>query len=53
MLLLSGLFLALAALVMLPALATRFAFVSAGLGVEILGVGLLMQGYKAAQKEQR
>lgn len=53
LLLLSGFFLALAALVMLPALGTRFAFVGAGLGVEILGVGLLMQGYKAAQKEQQ
>jgi low temperature requirement protein LtrA len=53
LLLLSGFFLALAALVMLPALAMRLAFVGAGLGVEILGVSLLTLGYKSLQKEQR
>ncbi|HEY4381893.1 MAG TPA: hypothetical protein VGN01_16210 [Acidobacteriaceae bacterium] len=53
LLLLSGFFLALAALVMMPSFSARFAFVAAALGVEVLGVGLLTQAYKAEQKEQR
>ena len=52
LLLLSGFFLVLAALVLLgPQL--RFVFVAAGLGVEVLGVGLLTRAYTAMQKEQR
>ena len=52
-LLFSGFFIALAALVMMPALAMRFVFVAAGLGVEVLGVGLLTRAYTLLQKEQR
>ncbi len=53
LLLLSGFFLTAAALVMLPAFAARFAFVAAGLGVEVLGVGLLTRAYTLMQKEQK
>jgi hypothetical protein len=53
LLLLSGFFLTVAALVMLPAFAARFAFVAAGLGVEVLGVGLLTRAYTLMQKEQK
>lgn len=53
LLLLSGFFLVLAALVMFPALGLRFAFVVAGLGVEVLGVGLLTRAYTAMQKERQ
>ena len=53
LLLLSGFFLVLAALVMMPSLGARMAFVGAGLGVEVLGVGLLTQAHKAEQKEPR
>ncbi|HEX9201213.1 MAG TPA: hypothetical protein VF865_16760 [Acidobacteriaceae bacterium] len=53
LLLMSGFFLVLAALVLLAALAMRFVFVLAGLGVEVLGVGLLTRAYTATQKEQR
>jgi hypothetical protein len=53
LLLLSGFFLVLAALVLLPAVATRFAFVAAALGVEVLGVALLTRAYTAMQKEQK
>jgi hypothetical protein len=31
----------------------RFVFVAAGLGVEVLGVGLLTRAYTLLQKEQR
>jgi hypothetical protein len=31
----------------------RFAFVAAGLGVEVLGVGLLTRAHTLMQKEQR
>jgi hypothetical protein len=48
-LLLSGFALVLAALVMLTSLAERLAFASAGLGVELLGLALLTQGYKTLQ----
>ena len=51
LLLLSGFFLALAALVLMPSLQARMAFVTAGLGVEVLGVGLLTQAYKSETKE--
>lgn len=53
LLLLSGFFLAVAALVMLPTLAARIAFVAAALGVEVLGVGLLTRAYTLMQKEQK
>lgn len=49
----SGFFLVLAALVLFPAPAMRFAFVAAGLGVEVLGVGLLTRAHTLMQKEQR
>jgi hypothetical protein len=53
LLLLSGFFLVLAALVLMPSFGARLAFVSAALGVEVLGVGLLTQAYKGEQKEAR
>jgi hypothetical protein len=49
----SGFFLVLAALVLFPAPAMRFAFVAAGLSVEVLGVGLLTRGYTLMQKGRR
>ncbi len=51
LLLVSGFVVALAALLLLPALAMRFAFVAAGLAVECLGVWLLTQAYRALAKE--
>jgi hypothetical protein len=53
LLLLSGFFLVLAALVMLAAFGQRLAFVGAGFGVELLGLALLTQGYKPQKREQR
>lgn len=53
LLLLSGFFIVVAALVLMPSLPARLTFVGAGLGVEMLGVGLLTQAYKADQKEHR
>jgi len=53
LLLLSGFFLVVAALVMLPAPAMRFAFVAAALGVEVLGFGLLTREYTLSQKEEQ
>jgi hypothetical protein len=52
-LLLSGFFLVLTALVLLTSLAQRFAFVGAGFGVEILGLSLLTQSYRSIHKEHR
>jgi hypothetical protein len=52
LLLLSGFFLILAALVMLPTLQMRLAFVLAAIGVEALGVGLLTRSY-IPEKEQQ
>ena len=52
-LLLSGFFLVLAALVLLPAPPMRFAFVIAGMGVEVLGVGLLTRAHTVVRKEQK
>jgi len=51
MLLLSGFFLVLAALVLLPSFYVRLAFSVAGLGVEFLGVTLLIRSYMPVQKE--
>jgi uncharacterized membrane protein HdeD (DUF308 family) len=53
LLLVSGFFLVLAALVLFAAPNMRLAFVAAGLGVEVLGVGLLTRAYTLMQKEQR
>jgi hypothetical protein len=53
LLLLSGFFITAAALVLMNSLASRMGFVAAGLGVEVLGLVLLMNGHKALQKEQR
>jgi hypothetical protein len=52
-LLLSGFFLVLTALVLLTSLAQRSAFVGAGFGVEILGLSLLTQSYRSIRKEHR
>jgi hypothetical protein len=51
-LLLSGWLIVLAALMMMPALQARFSFVLAGLAVEILGLGLLIHGYRAIPGSQ-
>jgi len=53
LLLLSGFFLVLSALVMFPAPLMRFPFVGAGLGVEVIGVGLLTRANTLMQKEQK
>ena len=52
LLLLSGFFIVLAALVMLTAFGQRLAFTGAALAIEVLGLGLLMQGHKPVVKEQ-
>ena len=53
LLLLSGFFIVLAALVLMTSFQSRLGFVVAGVGVEVLGVALLTQAYKAATKVQR
>jgi hypothetical protein len=53
LLLLSGFFIVLAALVLLTAFPPRLAFTVAGLAVEALGLALLTQGHKPVEKEQR
>jgi hypothetical protein len=53
LLLLSGFFIVLTALVLLAALPQRFAFTAAGLAVEGLGLGMLTMGHKPVEKEQR
>ncbi len=53
LLLLSGFFVVVAAMVLMNSFQTRMGFVVAGGGVEVLGLGLLMNGYKATRKEQR
>ena len=52
-LLLSGFFIVLAALVLLTSLGQRFAFVGAGFAVEFLGLILLTQAYRTHRKEHR
>jgi hypothetical protein len=52
LLLLSGFFILLAALVLLTALSQRLGFVAAGLAIEGLGLALLMQGHMPVEKEQ-
>jgi hypothetical protein len=53
LLLLSGFFLVLAALVLLTSLQQRCAFAAPGFGVEVLGLSLLTQAYKSMRKEHR
>lgn len=53
LLLLSGFFVVVAAMVLMNSFQTRMGFVVAGVGVEVLGLGLLMNGYKSTRKEQR
>jgi hypothetical protein len=53
LLLLSGFFIVLAALVLLGGFSQRLGFVAAGLVIEALGLGLLTQGQKPIQKEPR
>ena len=53
LLLVSGFVVTLAALVLLPALGLRFAFVAAGLAVECLGVWLLTKAYRALAKDAK
>ena len=52
-LLLSGFFLVLAALVLLTSFEQRSAFVGAGFAVEVLGLSLLTQSYRTIRKEHR
>jgi hypothetical protein len=52
-LLLSGFFIVLAALVLLTSLQQRSGFVAAGFCVEVIGLGLLTQSYKSMTEEQR
>ena len=51
MLLLSGWMIVLVALMLLPGFAARAAFIAAGLGVEILGLGLIARGQVTEQKQ--
>ncbi len=53
LLLLSGFGLVLAALALLTSLGERFAFVGAGIAVELTGLALLTQAYKSLQKVPR
>ena len=53
LLLVSGFFVVLAALVLMSSFQAKLGFVAAGFGVEALGLTLLMNGHKAMQKEQR
>lgn len=52
LLLMSGFFLTLAALVLFPVLQMRLVFVCAALAVEALGVWLLTQGYKPVAEDR-
>jgi len=52
-LLFSGWLIVVAALVMLTAFLQRAAFISAGLGIEIVGLVLLTQAYTAMQRRAR
>jgi hypothetical protein len=53
LLLLSGFFIAVAAMVLMNSFPTRLGFVAAGFAVEVLGLALLMNAHKAMQKERR
>jgi hypothetical protein len=50
LLLLSGWLIVLAALVMLSAFAQRAAFITAGIGIEVLGLALLTHSYTSLQR---
>ena len=52
-LLLSGFFLVLTALVLLTSIEQRSAFVVAGFAVEALGMSLLTQSYRTMRREHR
>ena len=49
----AGFFLAIAALVLFPASASRAAFVVCGLAVEALGLGVAIRGHMQARGESR
>jgi hypothetical protein len=49
----AGFFLAIAALVLFPASASRAAFVVCGLAVEALGLGVALRGHMEARGESR
>ena len=53
LLLMSGFFLVLAALVLMRSFAPEMGFVVAGIAVEGLGFGLLIHGHRTPVKEQR
>jgi hypothetical protein len=53
LLLLSGWLIVLAALVMLSAFAQRAAFITAGIGVEVLGLALLTHSYTSMQRSAK
>jgi hypothetical protein len=53
LLLVSGFFVVLAALVLMRSFAAEMGFVVAGIAVEGLGFGLLMNGHRTPVKEQR
>jgi hypothetical protein len=52
LLLVSGFFVVLAALVLMNSFATKLGFVIAGLAVEALGLSLLVNGHRVLVKEQ-
>lgn len=51
LLLVSGFVVAVAALILLPALGLRFAFVASGLALECVGIWLLTQAHRALHKD--
>lgn len=53
LLMLSGWLIVMAAVVLLPRIAERFGFVTAGLAVEVLGLVLLAQQYRSLQLAER
>ncbi len=53
LLLVSGFFIAAAAMVLMHSMGRRMGFVLSGIVVEGLGLGLMMSGYKAMQKDRR
>ncbi len=53
LLMVSGWGIAIAALVLLGGLGLRYAFVLAGIAVEVLGVGLLAHSYRALQLPEK
>jgi hypothetical protein len=48
-LMISGMAIVFAALLLFPSLGLRYAFVVAGLAIEVLGLGLFADGYKSEQ----